>query len=89
MEVIRDKSGNVKSSSRNLRGIVRAFGKQLIKVISIDPIADGEGKLYVLFDNGDSFETNFASFTTLRYWIKARRNLRGVKLIDCGVETVV
>ena len=69
MMSIRDRDGNVISKSRNLAGIRRYVGGHtppLIKVLDVSEIGDKEGKLCILFENGCSFETNFASYSVLR-----------------------
>ncbi len=80
--------GNPVSTSRNLRGIRAYVGKHSIKVLAIDTIADGEGQLSILFENGNSFATNFASFTVLKEWVRNWRNVYGAPLlvntVDCG-----
>lgn len=83
MVEIRNKKGDVISTSRNLAGLVRKFGREPVKVIGISPIVDG-GKLMVLFRNGDSCETNFADYNVLCHWLGNRRNLRGVPLVIRG-----
>ena len=86
--IIRDSEGKAINTSRNLRGIRRYVGQNLIKVLSIDAIAKGEGKLMILFDNKASFETNFASFNVLRDQVRQWRNVYGAPLrvngVDCG-----
>lgn len=90
MHVIRNKDGKIISRSRNLRGIREAVGKQLVKTVSISPIGNErypEGKLMILFDNGDNYETNFASYQVLALSLLNWRNLYGAPLvIDCDWE---
>ncbi len=93
MPVIRNKNGEIIQRSQNLRGIRAFVGKNIIKVLAIDKIGGRddfrEGKLCILFDNGDSFETNFASLSVLKDWVARWRNAWGAPLrvngIDCGV----
>jgi hypothetical protein len=97
MTIIRDKHGSTIRTSRNLRGLLRhntAMLSSPIKLVTIDPInpanpADSsnyssEGKLCVLWENGDSCETNFASFTVLKQWLRNRRNWYGAPLRVSG-----
>lgn len=82
MPEIRDTDGNVVSRSRNLRGIRTYVSKttNLISVLSIDRLAHDEGKLMILFSNGDSYETNFASFDVLKGFVRRWRNVYGAPL---------
>lgn len=89
MLVIRDKNGNVIGKSKNLAGIRQKVGKESVKVVAIDEIADGEGKLMILFKNGDSFETNFASYDVLRHAVGNWRNLYGTELVINGEKVDV
>lgn len=95
MPVIRNKNGDIIQRSQNLRGIRAFVGKNIIKVLSIDAIGGEpcretlrEGKLCILFENGDSFETNFASLSVLKGWVARWRNAWGAPLRvdghDCG-----
>ena len=89
-EVIRNSDGNIIKTSRNLRGIREHVSHNLVKVVGIDRIGDKhlEGKLLILFENGDSYETNFASYEVLCDFLGRWRNIYGAKLIiggsDCG-----
>ncbi len=90
--VMRDKDGTIINRSRNLAGFLRYLGSTRNYVKSLDVSRVGnqsEGKLSVLFSNGDSFETTFASFLVLCYWILARRNLSGAPLSIDGVQSGV
>ena len=86
--IIRNKVGNPISRSRNLRGIRSYVGKHIIKVLAIDAISKSEGKLMILFENGNSFETNFADFKVLKESVRNWRNTYGAPLrvngVDCG-----
>lgn len=84
MHVIRNKNGEIVNSSRNMRGIRRVVGKQLVKSVAIDHLPADEGKLCILFDNGDSYETNFASFEVLKHCLRNWRNLYGALLTIDG-----
>lgn len=79
-EVIRDKDGKIIQRSRNLRGIREYVGQHLIKRLSIDELPHQEGKLCILFDDGASFETNFASFVCLTISLRQWRNCYGANL---------
>jgi hypothetical protein len=87
MLVVRDRDGNVISKSRNLAGIRRYVGGHtppLIKVLDVSEIGDGEGKLSILFENGCSFETNFASYSVLQGFVRRWRNVHGAPLTVNG-----
>jgi hypothetical protein len=91
MEVIRDRDGKVISQSQNLAGIRRFVTKKdapTIKVIAIDRIGEKnlEGKLMILFENGDNYETNFASFTVLCRFVSQWRSVRGSPLRIDGTD---
>jgi len=87
MLVIRKPDGTILSQSANLRGIRREVGRNIVKVVAIDKIGAGEGKLAILFDNGNSFETNFASYGMLCWSVRLWRNLYGAPLIVCGTPS--
>lgn len=82
--VIRNRAGNVISSSRNLRGIRAYVSKNIITVLDISKIGDWEGKLSILFDNDNSFETNFASYDVLKNFVRNWRNTYGAPLTVNG-----
>jgi hypothetical protein len=87
MMCIRDRGGNVISQSRNLAGIRRYVGGHtppLIKVLDVSEIGDTEGKLGILFENGCSFEMNFASFSVLKRFVSRWRNVHGAPLTVNG-----
>lgn len=82
---IRNSEGAIVSKSRNLRGIREYVGRNLVKTVDATEVgARGEGQLSILFDNGDSFQTNFASFTVLLESLKTWRNLYGAPLTIGG-----
>ncbi len=80
MNVIRDKDGNAVQRSKNLRGIRAYVGKHIVKTLDVSEVGSGEGKLSILFDNGCSFETTFASLTVLRLFVSQWRNAYGAPL---------
>ena len=84
MEVIRDKDGNIIRRSKNLRGVLEYARTHIISKIGADRIGKEEGKLMVLFHDGASYETNFASFGALKQWIRARRGWYGLPLTVNG-----
>lgn len=102
MPEIRDKDGKVIQRSRNLDGIRRYVGRNLIKVLAIDKLkfaspaklengwlyAD-DAKLSILFDNGCSYETNFASFKVLKQFVRQWRNVYGAPLRVNGEDAGV
>ena len=87
MQVIRDRDGNVICKSRNLGGIRRYVGghtSPLIKMLDVSEIRHEEGKLCILFENGSSFETNFASYSVLKGFVNRWRNVYGSPLTVNG-----
>ena len=87
MMCIRDRDGKVISEFRNLAGIRRYVGGHtppLIKVLDVSEIAHSEGKLCILFANGCSFETNFASYSVLKGFVNRWRNVHGSPLTVNG-----
>jgi hypothetical protein len=84
--VIRDRDGNVIQRSRNLRGIREYVGKNIIKTVAVDRVGQGEGQLSILFENGSSFQTNFASFSVLCWFVRGWRNAYGAPLLVNGEE---
>ena len=78
---ILDKTGKVIHSSKNLRGIRDHVSQHMVKVVSVGHLPDGEGKLCVLFVNGDSFECNFASYEVLVGFVRRWRNIRGAEIL--------
>lgn len=88
-EKIRDKDGNVIRQSRNLAGIRRYVGgytAPLIETMDVSRLADDGGKLCMLFSNGASYETNFASFVVLCLMVRNWRNVYGAPLSINGVD---
>lgn len=80
MPVIRDADGNVIQRSKNLAGIRRYVGSlrpPIIKTLDMSEIGDEEGKLSILFENGNTFETNFASFKVMKEFVYRWRNIWG------------
>lgn len=89
---IRDKDGNVVQESRNLRGIRRyvgGFRPPIIKKLAIDEIDGLSGKLCILFENGNSFETNFMSFAVLAGFVRRWWNVHGSPLLINGQDAGV
>lgn len=86
MEIIRDQHGAPIRTSRNLRGILTHARTRIIKRITADPLPNHEGKLCVLFEGGDNYETNFASYEVLLGWLVSRRSWYGAPLTVNGCE---
>jgi hypothetical protein len=83
MPSIRDKNGNAISTSKNLAGIRKYVGGYMppfIKTLDVSEIGDYEGKLSILFDNGNSYETNFESYNVLINFVSRWRNVHGAPL---------
>src|SRR5574343_1150124 len=80
MMYIRDNEGNIIHKSKNLQGIRKYVSKNIIKIVCIDRLKYGYGKLMILFENKNSFECTFIDFTVLIYTIMKWKNLYGSKL---------
>lgn len=68
---------------KNLGWLVRKSGQWLIDDIAVFEHSTkyGAGALLLIsFSNGYTYTCNFASAAILRDWLKARRNMRGVKV---------
>lgn len=88
METIRDKNGDIIQQSRNLAGIRRYVGKNLIKTLDVCLLdGEGTGQLSILFDNACSFQTNFASYQILCNFVRNWRNVYGAPLSINGVAS--
>ena len=72
--------------SKNLRGFLEYARKHPVKLIAIRRLTQGEGYLYVRFENEANYITTFADFRVLKQWISERRNLRGARLVIDGLE---
>lgn len=73
--------------SQNLRGIRRYVGQHAVTFVELKRINEDTprissalGMLYIVFDNGATFETPFASFKVLKNVVRQWRNLYGVVL---------
>lgn len=89
MESIRDCEGNIIRRSRNLAGIRRFVGGRhapIIRRMAIDRLADGEGKLSIIFEGGASFKTSFACYTVLKDFVRRWRNVHGAPILVNGVD---
>jgi hypothetical protein len=76
-EHIHDKYNTIIRRSRNLRGFhdhLRTAGP--IEYIDTTRIGD-EGKLKVVWENGDWYETTFASYSVLILYIQRKHSLKG------------
>lgn len=81
MVIIRNGRGEEISRSKNMRQLRRHAGELLAATVEIVERKNGGGILRVLFENGDSCKTNFASFTVLYSCVKRWYNLRHAELI--------
>lgn len=86
MPEIKDSDGKVIQRSKNLAGIRQYVRHYLrpIKTLDVSRIADDEGKLSILFENGCSYETNFGSFEVLCGFVSRWRNVHGAPLTING-----
>ena len=57
-----------------------------MKILAIDQVAHGGGKLMMLFEDGASYETNFASFNVLRWFVRTWRKVYGTSLRINGTD---
>ena len=83
MQVIRDKKGNVIQRSRNLAGIRRYVGKNIVKTLAVDR-SNGAGLLTIEFENGARFDATFASYTVLVEFVRRWRNVHGAPFVLNG-----
>lgn len=83
-EAVLTPAGKAVFTSRNLAGIQRAISRDLVKSVRIDHFPDkfphGNGRLRVLFQNGNRYETDFASYEVLKGWLRGRLWLHGVPI---------
>lgn len=88
MNVIRDRDrdGKVIHKSRNLRGIRVYVRLCRVKAIDITQFTTPDGKLSILFVDGSSYETNFASFNVLKGFVARWKNVRGAPLTVNGED---
>ncbi len=95
MQVIRDRDGNVIQRSRNLAGIRRyvrggltSTPFNLIKLLAIETLGTtGQGSLLILFEDGTTFQTDFACCDVLREFVRRWRNVYGAPLLVHGRES--
>jgi hypothetical protein len=80
------KDGHAIQRSSNLRGIRQYVGQNLVDHVEIKQRDTHLGMLYIVFDNGATFETLFASFTVLKTTVANWRNLYGAPLKINGTE---
>lgn len=64
--------------SKNLAGILRYLRVVPAKRLVLERGEGESGILYILFNNGASVMTDFASYIVMKEWVAARRNLQGV-----------
>lgn len=81
------KDGEPIQQSKNLRGIRQYVGQHLVAFVELKQRLHA-GMLCIVFDNGATFETEFASFTVLKNTVSNWRNLYDAPLKidghDCG-----
>lgn len=75
-----DRHGDLVSTSRNLRGIRQAVGKNRVDYVLLKKRPNHEGSLYIAFLNGNRCLIGFASYDVLKQTIRNWRNLYGVDL---------
>ena len=74
--------GKVIHRSRNLRGILDHARRTWVEEAVVCPAAQGRGLLSVIFGDGSTCRTEFADFTVLCWWLRARRSWAGVRRIS-------
>jgi hypothetical protein len=84
-------NGEIVQRSRNLAGIRRYVSSHLIEELHIAPKSDGQinvssnrGWLYIVFSNGATFQTDFASYEVLKGFVSRWRNVYGAPLWMAG-----
>ncbi len=90
MPVVKNADGEVVQRSRNLAGIRQyVAGKhglyRPIERLCINERDGGTGMLYIRFENGCTYETDFASWAVLKQWVRRWRNVYGSPLLVNGV----
>jgi hypothetical protein len=77
--------GKVIHRSRNLRGIFDHGRRTWIEEAVACPAQEGKGLLSVTFGDGSTCQTEFADYTVLCWWLRARRSWTGTRAIN-GAE---
>lgn len=78
--IVYDGDGNPINTSANLRGIRRYVGQNIVEFVDLKAISKGMGVLHIVFDDGATFETPFASYSVLVNSVRNWRNLYGAPL---------
>ena len=78
--VVYDCDGKPINRSSNLRGIRRYVGQNLVEFVDLRKIDKGMGMLYIVFEDGSTFETPFACYSVLKNVVRNWRNLYGADL---------
>lgn len=74
---------------KNLGWLIRHLGIYHVHSVSVWTSSGQGATLYVHFYGGVDFASDFSSAVVLREWLKARRNLRGVRLVWDGREEAI
>ena len=78
--IVYDGDGNPVNTSANLRGIRRYVGQNIVEFVDLKALSKGTGMLHIVFDDGATFETPFASYSVLVNSVRNWRNLYGAPL---------
>ena len=81
--------GKAVARSKSLRAVLSYASKHSIKHVAIRRLTQGEGYLYVSFDNEANYTTTFADFVVLKHWLRVRRHFQGVTLYVDGASAGV
>ena len=78
------RNGVVVNASKNLAGILRYLRNESPAriVILIRNKVDGGGILQIRFTDGAHVSTEFADYNVLVGWVRGRRALRGVSVVE-------
>ena len=79
---IRDKDFRVVARSHNLRGILDYSRDHPVERVDLFPATNGNpaGTLGVTWTNGATTVADFASYSVMKKWVKARRCFRGAQI---------
>jgi hypothetical protein len=90
--LIRDRDGSIIGRSRNLAGIRKYVGGRsapIIKILDVSHVGQWDGMLSIMFEDGTSFQTEFASYSVMVDFVRRWRNVHGAPLTIDGASAGV